>query len=115
MVAMSSCGTGVSAGVPGWSPSARGPERHAADRAVGRGVAAEQAGVGDVLDVLHRGTQRSGVVTGLADGGADRGGADLRPGRVVPVNVPRHAVHVQARVSRQHAAEIIQRCPGPGR
>ncbi len=73
-----------------------------------RGVAAEQAGVGDVLDLLQRGTERCGVVTGLADGGADRGGADLRPGRVVPVNVPHHAVHVQARVSRQHAAEIIQ-------
>ena len=98
MVAMSSCGTGVSAGVPGWSPAAVGlPERQAADRVVGRGVAAEQAGVGDVLDVPHRGPQRSGVVPGLADGGADRGGADLRPGRVVPVNMPRHAVHVQAR------------------
>jgi hypothetical protein len=61
-----------------------------------------------VLDVPHRGTQRSGVVPGLADGSADRGGADLRPGRVVPVNVPRHAVHVQARLSGQHAAEIVQ-------
>src|ERR1700731_3698840 len=81
-----------------------------ADRLVWRGVAAtaEQAGVGDVLDVLQRGTQRGGVVPGLADGGADRGGADLRPGRVVPVDVPCLAVHVQVWVSGQHAAEIIQ-------
>src|SRR5271156_6367188 len=64
---------------------------HEEARLVWRGVAAEQAGVGDVLDLLHRGTERSGVVPGLADGGADRGGADLWPGRVVPLNVPRHA------------------------
>src|SRR5580692_943376 len=74
---------------------AEGPGRYDVARLVWRGVAAEQAGVGDVLDLRHRGTQRSGVVPGLADGRADRGGADLRPGRVVPVNVPRHAVHVQ--------------------
>ena len=81
--------------------------RHAA-RLVRRGVAAQQARVGDVLDVPQRGAQRGGVVPGLADGGADRGGADLRPRGVVPVNVPHHAVHDQARVSRQHAAEIVQ-------
>jgi drug/metabolite transporter (DMT)-like permease len=96
-----------------WGPglvaaAAGGPERHAAGRVERRGVAAEQAGVGDVLDVLHRGTERGGVVPGLADGGADRGGADLRPGRVVPVNLPRHAVHVQSRRSGQHAAETVQ-------
>jgi hypothetical protein len=42
-----------------------------------RGVAAEQAGVGDVLDVLRRGTQGGGVVPGLADGGGDRGASAL--------------------------------------
>jgi drug/metabolite transporter (DMT)-like permease len=93
---------------PGLVDAAGGPERHAVGRVEWRGVAAEQAGVGDVLDVLHRGTERGGVVPGLADGGADRGGSDLRPGRVVPVNVPRHALHVQARVSGQHAAETVQ-------
>jgi hypothetical protein len=44
---------------------------------------------------------------------AEGGGADLRPRRVVPVNVPHHAVHVQARVSRQHAAEIAKRVQVP--
>src|SRR2546429_584978 len=51
--------------------AAAGPERHAAGRAEWRGVAAEQAGVGDVLDVSHPGAERSGVVPGLGDGGAD--------------------------------------------
>jgi len=74
-----------------------------------------RADVGDVLHVPHRGTQRSGVIPGLADGSADRGGADLWPGRVVPVNVPRHAVHVQARGSGQHAAEIVQPVQVPDR
>ena len=42
-------------------------------RLVRGGVAAEQAGVGDVLDVMQPGIERGGVVPGLADGGADRG------------------------------------------
>jgi hypothetical protein len=51
---------------------AQGLGRHETARLVWRGVAAKQAGVGDVLDVPQPGTQRGGVVTGLADGGADR-------------------------------------------
>jgi hypothetical protein len=42
-------------------------------RLVRGSVAAEQAGAGDVLDVMQPGIQRGGVVPGLADGGADRG------------------------------------------
>jgi AcrR family transcriptional regulator len=93
---------------PGLIAATAATERRAVDHLVGRAVAAEQPGVGDVLDVLQRGTQRSGVIPGLADRGGDRGRADLRPGRVVPVSLPRHAVHVQTGCSGQHAAEILQ-------
>jgi hypothetical protein len=39
-----------------------------------RRSAAKQAGVGDVLDLPQRGTQRGGVVASLADGGAEFAG-----------------------------------------
>ena len=81
------------------SAGAHGPRGHA-HRLVCYGVAAEQPGIGDVPDMVHRATERSSVVPGLAGRGLDRGGADLRLRRVVPVNVPGHGVHVQALLSR---------------
>ena len=109
IVAMSSCGTGFSSGVPGsLSARAHGPRRHA-DRLICYGVAAEQPGIGDVLDMVHRATERCGVVTGLAGRGVDRCGADLWPRRVVPVNVPGHGVNVEALMGPRYPADSIQR------
>ncbi len=36
-----------------------------------------------MLDLPQRATEAGALVTDLVDGGADRGGADLRPRRVV--------------------------------
>jgi hypothetical protein len=56
------------------------------DHVAGRGVTAEEAGVGDVLDAMHGGTQRGGVVLGLAHRDEPAADADMFAplGRLLP-------------------------------
>jgi hypothetical protein len=90
--------------VEGRLPAARG-ER---ERLVMSGAhLAEQARVGHLLDAHQRAAERRRVVASARDCGSDRRGADLRPCRVVRVDLPINALYVQLLVPGQQGVQIV--------